>query len=289
MTNNELAKELRERGDVEHNQFGNALLAAADIVERAGTIDIVKDFSRVQAQAEELGRSNIELANRVMALKAERDALKEKGDQLKAERAAYKVSFDELARLTDAEVRELEHERDKAWQDVVLHGVLRNELSVILGLPAQARTREGNNKILMALVDQLDSVNQMLQKATNEKDTLAAENERLKSDIATLETRHAAVMLHTQGVVDENARLIEDIGKCHDVLGESRDSDTSELWKAFEGLLTMVDRVNRLEEENARLREALENIRDTPAFTTSPTAQALSMCQLARQALNQES
>ena len=111
-----------------------------------------------------------------------------------------------------------------------------------------------------------------------------AERDALKAKVEELELRHAAVMLHTQGVVDENARLMEDIGKCHDALGESRDSDTSELWKAFENLQHFIPRVNWLEEENARLKTALQRIADYQGRFGEDDPQSI-----AKETINQES
>lgn len=49
--------------------------------------------------------------------------------------------------------------------------------------------------------------------------------------------------------------LIEHVGLCHDTLGESRDSDTSELWKAFAGQKSLIARCIKAESEIATLRE----------------------------------
>ena len=75
---------------------------------------------------------------------------------------------------------------EEAQRDMILHGVLRNELAVILGMPAQERTRDGNNKLLMTLVDQLDAVHLMLRKATNENASLAAKLAGMEEEKARL-------------------------------------------------------------------------------------------------------
>ena len=52
-----------------------------------------------------------------------------------------------------------------------------------------------------------------------------------------------------------------------------------------DGVLALKEQRDSLVAENAKLLEALEQIRDTPAFTTSPVAQVLSVYQIARAAI----
>jgi hypothetical protein len=53
----------------------------------------------------------------------------------------------------------------------------------------------------------------------------------------------------------ELASLTEDIGKCHDAIGEDRASDTSELWKFFETHKQVIHRLQQREDELEQERQ----------------------------------
>ena len=58
----------------------------------------------------------------------------------------------------------------------------------------------------------------------------------------------------------ELAALTEDVGKCHDVLGEDRASDTSELWKFFETHKQLIHRLRCREEDLAAERDLADRL-----------------------------
>ena len=65
---------------------------------------------------------------------------------------------------------------------------------------------------------------------------------------------------HARQLERELADLTEDVGKCHDALGEDRASDTSELWKFFETHKQLIHRLRCREDELAELTKWREMI-----------------------------
>jgi len=58
----------------------------------------------------------------------------------------------------------------------------------------------------------------------------------------------------------EIAKLTEDVGKCHDIIGEDRASDTSELWKFFETQKQIIYRLRCREDEIAAERALADRL-----------------------------
>jgi len=56
------------------------------------------------------------------------------------------------------------------------------------------------------------------------------------------------------------AALTEDVGKCHDVLGEDRASDTSELWKFFETHKQLIARLRAREDDLEKERALADRL-----------------------------
>ena len=65
---------------------------------------------------------------------------------------------------------------------------------------------------------------------------------------------------HAERIGRELAALTEDVGRCHDIIGEDRASDTSELWKLFETHKQISHRLRCREEELAAERELADRL-----------------------------
>jgi len=94
------------------------------------------------------------------------------------------------------------------------------------------------------------------------------------------------VMKHDNRVLRrELAALRADVAKCHEVLGEDAGSDTSELWKFFQGHKELIARLEKAEAQRDRLAEALKLTANVCAGH-SPTKRDLEFAlEKARQAL----
>jgi len=87
----------------------------------------------------------------------------------------------------------------------------------------------------------------------------------------------------------ELAELTEDVGKCHDAIGEDRASDTSELWKFFETHKQIIYRLREREDEIAaemaladRLGKSLERHEKDSGWLSPAQRQALAAWKEAR-------
>lgn len=249
MTNNELAKELRERGDVEHNQFGNALLAAADIVERASKLQRAlfhaqNDVSIAKQKAAVLSELNKELR----AKDSERDALKDALEianrsadeqmrykrEAEAERDRYRNL---LSQATSSlyedgrrkELREIVEERDalKAKQADLftltdclasaLVGEFKAETALEAYLKELAHDYDKQNMRvrLRCRLEERDALKAKVESLETDnrhiaqRDTLAAENTELKSLLAYKNETANTFMGQVRKLQAENARLRE--------------------------------------------------------------------------------
>lgn len=70
-------------------------------------------------------------------------------------------------------------------------------------------------------------------------------------------------VLHARKLERERDELLAHFAKCHEAIGESPDSEKSELWKYFENFQSIIARLRVADERNARM---LERERDKAKF-----------------------
>jgi hypothetical protein len=72
--------------------------------------------------------------------------------------------------------------------------------------------------------------------------------------------RFSKLAQHARQLERELAELKEHVGLCHDAIGESRDSDTSELWRYFDNAKQTAHRLAQAEDKIAAMIDLLESM-----------------------------
>jgi len=162
-------------------------------------------------------------------LKRERDQLRkelaESQSWVKASMESAAIASATIAML-ERERDQLERERDEAKKDV--EGFILTNIESGKRWAADIAERD-------QLKEQHQVAFNMYERCLIVQHQYEAERDQLKDDLAMAEVRHAAVMMHTQSVVDENTQLrkvADELAYCASQLGWTSSDDASVIRKA---------------------------------------------------------
>ncbi len=127
-----------------------------------------------------------------------------------------------------------------------------------------------NNSILeQQLADQRDAaelrvaeLESRIRDVLIDNSALVSADECIKRNCSFWEQEFLKSESRIRSLERELAIMDEDVGKCHDAIGECRHSDSSELWKFFENFQKTIERIRSLESENAELRTTIEDMEE---------------------------